>query len=1613
MMGRKQTPVLRKITRSARVSSGLIVRWWVKQDRHYRVKWRVANAFAALLIIMSVAIPVIQNTITNRRYRLSQETLNLVGKNNQALASKLTYNAQTQTYEFNKEAIKDYDPVAAIQQQVGSTDEKTKSLYALDVATDPKKGVTYHDVNSQLSFKLIPQFSSLPGKTEQGRIVYPLDNGPQAVYTLKNNGLKEDIIVAKAKQDALRFTYILELPNSLEARQLPDGSGAVGIYSGDPTLFSNMSYGSDKDRELVDKARENAAKTNLVFGIPAPVITAHNGNTGTASARFELRGSQLTVVAEGLKSIKGAFSIDPSVTITSASDFNNGNNEGNIDFSTSGQISRAGLTGGTVGTWNYTDNSVNRGTTQNGGSGATNGLIDLVDNAGVVTNNGVMYVLGGGITGGGRTANVERATINSNGTLGTWSASGTLPEARDSHAAVAYNGYIYISGGYTGGGSYSTDVKYAAICTGSNTTVQFGASSTAFDAGSDCNGSSTPGTLSAWRVTTSMAIGRSNHAMVVYNNRLFIVDGCTTAAGSCNSTSPTAVVYCADINGDGTVGSGSWNSCNTTGLSGRDGLGATVYNGFIYAAGGCVSYNVFACNSQPTTVQYAKINSDGSLSNWTTTTTSFTTSRQNLRLTAKSGYLYLMGGYASGYTSDVQYAPLKASGDIGQWNATTSFNTARTGALFTFYGDYLYVLGGCTNYPSNCGTYTNGVQFAQVSSPGTTGSYTGSSTYNSAAIISYAAVTTNGYIYLIGGTTDNQGGNATQINTARYAPVNADGTLGSWNTTSSNFTNLNPTGGGCSPTECKGRLNAAAAAYNGYIFLSGGASNGTGVYWSDIQSAIVCTGVNTPATGCAGAGDLRGNASGAATWTTVLKDFVANSTTTYSQTNARAQMSMQIYNGYMYLVGGGLGSTGSTFADIYKAQLTNSGGINGLVTATTSLPSVRAGPETFVANGRFYVVGGGTSGAGWAYTSNDINDVIFTNIDPTTGELSNTCPSGYTCLAGTSWVDANAVANGGSGSSFVSAATDLDDVGVAYHNGYLYIAGGDNGTSLATTYSTVYRAKLNTNGSMGAWTTITSMGSARNQFGFLAVNGFLYTIGGCLQRGGFLGVNCNSAGQMLNNYQLAQINNGGSEYLGGGSNKGSFTTARSGAATVAYNGYIYLIGGCTSITAVTMNGCTTSTTNTQYAAVGADGTLSWSSLASNPVTNRYGHAAVAYNGYLYVLGGCASTGGTDGFCVTMLRDVQRIKLNADGNTTGNTWASAGNIFNTNRFGLSATVYNGYIYVLGGCSSGTSGNCTAFERSVEYAQINGDGSLGSWASTGGSGFTTARYMQNAVAYAGKLYVLGGCSAMTSATCTTFLKDVQYATINSDGTVSGTWATTANFQIARYGASVIAFNGVIYIMGGCSANSSGNCTAFQGDAQTAPIFADGSLGVWSGRMNAFTDPRYMQASVVSNGYVYVIGGIKTGSTLLADSQGGANQLLTKGGRYSKLLDLTYENAKINNLLYNGNLSDNLSNITFKVATTASPTFSSSYNSPTNVDTACSAGLAAVKVRYMLITIILDDSIGGSIGGTFGETSTANLTDLTVRYNFIRPDPNIRLRHGQTLQQGDLSPFDTCQG
>ena len=78
----------------------------------------------------------------------------------------------------------------------------------------------------------------------------------------------------------------------------------------------------------------------------------------------------------------------------------------------------------------------------------------------MATDGGYIYAVGGDSTGV-RLASVEKAAINTDGTLGPWSFTSTLNAKRSVPGVVANNGYLYAIGGWDG--THYSSVEYAQI----------------------------------------------------------------------------------------------------------------------------------------------------------------------------------------------------------------------------------------------------------------------------------------------------------------------------------------------------------------------------------------------------------------------------------------------------------------------------------------------------------------------------------------------------------------------------------------------------------------------------------------------------------------------------------------------------------------------------------------------------------------------------------------------------------------------------------------------------------------------------------------------------------------------------------------------------------------------------------------------------------------------------------------------------------------------------------------------------------------------------------------------------------------------------------------------
>jgi hypothetical protein len=311
-----------------------------------------------------------------------------------------------------------------------------------------------------------------------------------------------------------------------------------------------------------------------------------------------------------------------------------------------------------------------------GSYNTTNPLYAALWGQASVAYNGYLYVLGGYDSNNVYHNDVKYAQINSDGSLGSWTATTSFTTPRWEQGAVAYNGYLYIFGGQYYNGSANVDlndVQYAPI--------------------------NSNGTIGSWTATTSFTTGAYFFGAVAYNGYLYMVGGYNDANGTLSS-----VLY-APINSNGTIG--SWNPTTSLGTA-VYALGAVAYNGYLYNLGGSAN------SGDVNTVQYAPINSNGTIGSWTSAT-GFNGVREQFAAVVNDGYIYIIGGLVNGQlTNNVQYAPIESNGSVGSWTTTTPLSSDLRLLSAVVNNGYLYILGGQDNLGNNSST----VQYASIGDGG-------------------------------------------------------------------------------------------------------------------------------------------------------------------------------------------------------------------------------------------------------------------------------------------------------------------------------------------------------------------------------------------------------------------------------------------------------------------------------------------------------------------------------------------------------------------------------------------------------------------------------------------------------------------------------------------------------------------------------------------------------------------------------------------------------------------------------------------------------------------------------------------------------------------------------
>ena len=252
-------------------------------------------------------------------YQLSS-VQKLLSSPNETLTKNLRFDDKKQVYSFMNG-----------QTDTAESKQTGASLVSAIIPVDASKGMVITDPHYKIDLTIAPQFAIAHGEQDQNRVVYPFRNhNGWLVYTAEGTGVKEDIVLSKAPGDQASFSYLLTLPDGIEARLESDGS--IGIY-GNELFVNNIATGTDADVALLKKARENAKKSLLLFVIPSPIVKEYGKQTSQVDASFQIEKNRLTVTAKGLDKAAYPLTIDPSIYIVTAQQFMNGNNETNINLS--------------------------------------------------------------------------------------------------------------------------------------------------------------------------------------------------------------------------------------------------------------------------------------------------------------------------------------------------------------------------------------------------------------------------------------------------------------------------------------------------------------------------------------------------------------------------------------------------------------------------------------------------------------------------------------------------------------------------------------------------------------------------------------------------------------------------------------------------------------------------------------------------------------------------------------------------------------------------------------------------------------------------------------------------------------------------------------------------------------------------------------------------------------------------------------------------------------------------------------------------------------------------------------------------------------------------------
>lgn len=269
------------------------------------------------------------------------------------------------------------------------------------------------------------------------------------------------------------------------------------------------------------------------------------------------------------------------------------------------------------------------------------------------------------------------------------------------------------------------------------------------------------GEIGPWTINTAVPIVVRSCDIVIFKNKALLV-------GGYDGVTSLSSVYIATVYQDGTLG--PWTFESNLPIPIAD-VSVVVTKNRIYSIGGVTGSGA----DTTATVCYRVINSDGTLGNWVVDTPLPITIANSSNIIINNN-IYIIGGSTGAglrYTpsNTIYTATIDSNGVIGPWSLSPiQLPVTMANGVCVTIKNRLYYIGGILN-----GVTSNAIYSTTINADGTLGNW--SNVGSIPITLKYAQVYITKYrVYLFGG----YNGATGYTNSIYTAPINIDGTIGSW-----------------------------------------------------------------------------------------------------------------------------------------------------------------------------------------------------------------------------------------------------------------------------------------------------------------------------------------------------------------------------------------------------------------------------------------------------------------------------------------------------------------------------------------------------------------------------------------------------------------------------------------------------------------------------------------------------------------------------------------------------------------------------------------------------------------------------------------------------------------